>query len=148
MITIMNHMRWKMNTLIILWMLKNLICLPCTCMHQQGLCDQCWCPFIYFTSLVGQTLYRATPLETNTSLLQHFSAESSRELMSLEEYRSALLRKLNNKQRQVVMFILLFNFLSQLPFVSFSSLSLTSLCSLSQSSLFSLSSFPLASPLS
>ena len=34
------------------------------------------------TSLVssGQTLYQAAPLETNTSLLQHFTAESSPEL--------------------------------------------------------------------
>ena len=39
----------------------------------------------------------------NTSLLQRFTAESSRQLMSSEEYRTAL-RNLNNKQRQVVMF--------------------------------------------
>ena len=42
----------------------------------------------------------------NTSLLQCFTAESSRELMSSEEYRSAL-RKLSNKQRQMAMFLLL-----------------------------------------
>ena len=37
----------------------------------------------------------------NTSLLQRFTAESSRQLMSSEEYRTAFL---NNKQGQVVMF--------------------------------------------
>ena len=47
-----------------------------------------------------------------------------------EEYCSALW-KLNNKQRQVVMFLLLlFKLSSQLPFVSLFSLSLSSLCSL------------------
>ena len=88
------------------------------------------------TSLVaGRTIYKAAPLETNTSLLHRFTAESSLELMSLEEYCSTS-RKLNNKQRQVVMFLLLFKLSSQLPFVSFSfSLSLSSICSLSQSSL-------------
>ena len=80
-----------------------------------------------------------------SSLLQHFTTESSPELMSSEEYRSAL-KKLNNKHRQVVMFLLplLFKLSSQLPFVSFS-FSLSSPCSLSQSSLFSLSSISLAS---
>ena len=39
----------------------------------------------------------------NTLLLQRYTAESSRQLMSSEEYRTAL-RNLNNKQRQVVMF--------------------------------------------
>ena len=58
----------------------------------------------YLTSLVGQTLYQATLLETNTSLPQSFTAEYSRELMSSEEYFCAL-RKLNNKQRQVVLFL-------------------------------------------
>ena len=79
----------------------------------------------------GQTLYQAAPLENITSLLQRFTTESSRELMSSEEYCSAL-RKLNNKQRQVVMFfLLLFKLSSQFPFVSFSfSLSLSSFCSL------------------
>ena len=49
---------------------------------------------------------------------------------------------LNNKQRQVVMILLLlFKLSSHLPFISFS-LSLSSLCS------FSSSSFPLASPAS
>ena len=78
---------------------------------------------LHFTSLAGPTLYQAAPLETNTSLLQHFTAESTWELMSLEVYCSAL-RKLNNKQRQVVMF-LLFKLSSQLPFVSFSFLSIS-----------------------
>ena len=65
------------------------------------------------TSLVssGQTLYQATSWR-QSSLLQRFTAESSRELSAL--------RKLNNKQRQVSMFlILLFKLLSQLPIVSF-----------------------------
>ena len=70
-------------------------------------------------------LYQAAPLETihccNSTLLQN---ESSRKLMSLEEYHSAL-RKLNNKQRQVVVFlILLFKLSSQFPLVSFSFLSI------------------------
>ena len=73
----------------------------------------------------GQTLYQAYPLENiYFTLLQRFTAESSREL-SLRRYRSAL-RKLNNKQRQVVMF-LLFKLSSQLPFASFSFLSILSL---------------------
>ena len=98
------------------------------------------------TSIVssGQTLYHAAPLETNTSLLRHFTAESSRELRK----NAVALRKSHNKQRQVSMFlILLFMLLTQFPFVSFLSisilsLSLSSLCSLSQSSLFSLSTMP------
>ena len=84
----------------------------------------------------------------STSLLQRFTSESSRELMSSEEYCSDL-RKLNSEQRQVVMFLLLLIKLpSQLPLslslFSISSLALSSLCSLSQFSLFSLSSFPLS----
>ena len=68
------------------------------------------------TSLVssGQTLYQAASwrLILQSSMLQCFTAESSRELSAL--------RKLNNKQRQVSMFlILLFKLLTQLPFVSF-----------------------------
>ena len=68
------------------------------------------------TSLVssGQTLYQAASwrLILQSSMLQRFTAESSRELSAL--------RKLNNKQRQVSMFlILLFKLLTQLPFVSF-----------------------------
>ena len=39
--------------------------------------------------LSGQTLYQATPLENNTSLLQHFTVESSWELVSSKEYGSA-----------------------------------------------------------
>ena len=81
-------------------------------------------PDQYFTSLGGQTLYQAALLETNTSLLQRYTAESSQELMSFsEEYLSAL--KLNNKQRQVVMFLLLFKLSSQLPFVSISFLTVS-----------------------
>ena len=81
-------------------------------------------------------------LQVNTSLLQRFTALSSRELMSLEECCSAL-RKLNNKQRQVVMFLLLFKLSSHLPcpFLFFSILSLLPF----SISLFSLSSFLLAS---
>ena len=64
------------------------------------------------TSLVssGQTLYQAASwrLILQSSMLQRFTAESSRELSAL--------RKLNNKQRQVSMFlILLFKLLTQLP---------------------------------
>ena len=40
---------------------------------------------LYFTSLSGQTINQAAPPETNTSLLQRFTAESSRELMFSEE---------------------------------------------------------------
>ena len=58
-----------------------------------------------------------------SSMLQHFTAEPSREL--------SVLRKLNNKQRQVSMFLILpFKLLTQLPFVSF----LFSLLPFSQSS--------------
>ena len=77
------------------------------------------------TSLMGQIFYQAAPLETNASLLERFAAESSRELMSSDVYRSAL-RKLNNKQKQVVMFLLLlFKLSSHPPFVSFSFLSIS-----------------------
>ena len=48
-----------------------------------------------YTSVAGQTFYQAALLETNTSLLQRFTAESSQELISSEKYHSAL-RKLNN----------------------------------------------------
>ena len=78
------------------------------------------------------------------SMLQHFTAESSRELMSSEEYCSVL-KKLNNKQRPVVMFLLLpFKLFSQLP-LPFSLFSLF-LCPLSAPFLNPLSfSFPQAS---
>ena len=71
----------------------------------------------YFTSL-----FRSDPLPSRvilqSSLLQRFTTESSQELCAL--------RKLNNKQRQVSMFlILLYKLLTQFPFVSF----LSSLCS-------------------
>ena len=83
------------------------------------------------TSLVssGQTLYQAPSwrLILQSSMLQRFTAESSRELSAL--------RKLNNKRRQVPMFLILFFKLA--PFCLFSSL-----CILSQSSLFSLSPIP------
>ena len=68
------------------------------------------------TSLVssGQTLYQAASwrLILQSSMLQRFTAESSRELSAL--------RKLNNKQRHVSIFlILLFKLFTQVPFVSF-----------------------------
>ena len=82
----------------------------------------------------GQTLYQAASwrLILLSSMLQCFTTvESSRELSAL--------RKLNNKQRQVSMFlILLFKLLTHLLLSLFSSV-----CSLSQSSLFSLSHPPL-----
>ena len=69
-------------------------------------------PDQYFTSLFRPDPLPSRELETNNSMLQRFTAESSRELSAL--------RKLNNKQRQVSMFlILLFKLLTQLPFVSF-----------------------------
>ena len=71
----------------------------------------------------GNTLCQAAPLETNTyccsALLQNLVWDSG-EMQCLE--------KLNNKQRQVWMFlILLFKFLTQFPFVSFISISFLSL---------------------
>ena len=75
------------------------------------------------------SLFRPDPLPSRsagnyTSLLQRFTAESSRELR-----RNAVpLRKLNNKQRQVSMFlILLFKLLTQFLYVSFLSISILSL---------------------
>ena len=71
-------------------------------------------PDQYFVVSSGQTLYQAASwrLILQSSMLQRFTAESSRKLSAL--------RKLNNKQRQVSMFlILLFKLLTQLPFVSF-----------------------------
>ena len=97
-----------------------------------------FCHILRIYTLAGQTLYQTNPLET----VQRYTAESSQELMSSEEYRSAL-RKLN-KQKQVVMFLLLSSncHLNSLLSLSLFSLSLSSLSSHSQSSLFS----PLASP--
>ena len=76
-------------------------------------------PDQYFIVSSGQTLYQAASwrLILQSSLLQRFTAESSWELSAL--------RKLNNKQRQVSMF--LFKFLIQFPFVSFLSISILSL---------------------
>ena len=76
----------------------------------------------YFTCSSGQTLYQAVSwrLILQSSMLQRFTAESSRECSAL--------RNLNNKQRQVSMFlILLFKLLTQFPFVSFLSISILSL---------------------
>ena len=90
-------------------------------------------PDQYFIVSSGQTLYQAVSwrLILQSSLLQRFTAESSRELSAL--------KKLNNKQRQVSMFLL--KFLIHFPVVSFLSISILSLL-LSQSSLFSLSTIP------
>ena len=76
-------------------------------------------PDQYFIVSSGQTLYQAASwrLILQSSLLQRFTAESSRELSAL--------RKLNNKQRQVSMFLL--KFLIHFPFVSFLFISILSL---------------------
>ena len=76
-------------------------------------------PDLYFIVSSGQTLYQAANwrLILQSSLLQRFTAESSRELSAL--------RKLNNKQRQVSMFLL--KFLIHFPFVYFLSISILSL---------------------
>ena len=85
-------------------------------------------PDQYFIVSSGKTLYQAArwrlilqssllqrfTAESRSSLLQRFTAESSRELSAL--------RKLNNKQRQVSMFILI-----HFPFVFFLSISILSL---------------------
>ena len=78
----------------------------------------------YLTSLAGQTLYQAAPLTIHFTLDFTTAALYRSALLQTlvgncsEEYRSV--RKLNNKQRQVVMFLLLFKLSSQLSFVSFS----------------------------
>ena len=78
-------------------------------------------PDQYFIVSSGQTLYQAVSwrrlILQSSPLLQRFIAESSRELSAL--------RKLNNQQRQVSMFLL--KFLIQFPFVSFLSISILSL---------------------
>ena len=85
----------------------------------------------YFTSLCRRDPLPSRELETNTCcsvLLQNLVGNSA-------------LRKLNNKQRQVSMFlILLFKLLTQFPFLSISILSLLpfSFCSPSHPSLLSL----------
>ena len=88
-------------------------------------------PDQYFIVSSCQTLYQATSwrLILQSSLLERFTAVSSQELSAV--------RKLNNMQRQVSMFLLKF-----LTLLSLFSLSLSSLYSLSQSSLFSLSPIP------
>ena len=97
------------------------------------------------TSLVSleQTLYQAAPLETNTSLLSALLHN----LVGNSCLRRTL-RKLNNKQRQVVMFLLiLFKLSSQFPFVSFSFLSI-SILSLLPFSILSLLPFLISPSLS
>ena len=85
-------------------------------------------PDQYFIVSSGQTLYQAVSwrliLQSSLTLLQRFTAESSRELSAL--------RKLNNK-RQVSIFLL--KFLFQFPFVSFLSISILSLLPFSNLSL-------------
>ena len=71
---------------------------------------------LHFIVSSGQTLYQAVSWRQILQL-QHFTAESNWELSAL--------RKLNNKQKQVSMF--LFKFLTQFPFVSFLSISILSL---------------------
>ena len=86
----------------------------------------------------GQTLYQAAPLETNTLLLQRFTAEivgNSGETQCLEEAEQQAEESVDvPPPLQIVISV---------PFCLFS-LYLYPL--LSQTSLFSLSSFPLASP--
>ena len=80
-------------------------------------------PDQYFTSLFRPDPLPSRELETITSKFNAaalYCRISSRELCAL--------RKLNNKQRQVSMFlILLFKLLTQFPFVSFLSISILSL---------------------
>ena len=86
------------------------------CSNYSPLCHTHYLTPGINTSLVSsdQTLYQAASwrLILQSSMLQCFTTEFNRELSAL--------RKLNNKQRQVSMFlILLFKLLTQLPFVSF-----------------------------
>ena len=104
-------------------------------------------PDQYFTSLVPRPRY-FTSLFMPDQLPSRSAGEYSHCCSALllqnlvrnsclrTEYRSAL-RKLNNKQRQVVMFLLLlFKYSSQLSFVSFSFLSISILSLLPLSSPF------------
>ena len=86
-------------------------------------------PTTSFLVSLGQTLYQATPLETNTSLLQCFTAENSLEL------------RRNAVPRGSWTTSILFKLLTQFTFVYFLSIS-SSLCSLSQSPLCSLPTIP------
>ena len=89
-------------------------------------------PDQYFIVSSGQTLYHVSlRLILLSSLLQRFTAESSRGTQCLEEA----------EQQAEASADVLLKFLIHFPFVSFS-LSLSSLYSLSQSSLFSLSPIP------
>ena len=96
------------------------------CSNYSPLCHT---PLPHSGSIL-HSFFRPDPLPSR-ELETTCTAESSRELSAL--------RKLNNKQRQVMMFLLKFliHFL-----LSLFSLSLSSLYSLSQSSLFSLSPIP------
>ena len=77
---------------------------------------------------------------TPGSILHSFFRPDPLPSCELETESSRELRKLNNKQRQVSMFLL--KFLIHSSLLSLFSLSLSSLYSLSQSSLFSLSPIP------
>ena len=90
------------------------------------------------TSLVslGQTLYQDAPRETNTHCCSAL-------LHNRNSDKPSALRKLNNQQRQVSMFLIpLFKFSSQFPFVSFISISILSLLPFSILSLLPLLIFP------
>ena len=72
-------------------------------------------PDQYFTSLFGPDPLLNCSKETNTSLLQRFTAESSRELR-----RTQSLEEAEQQGEAMSMFlILLFKLLTQFPFVSF-----------------------------
>ena len=60
---------------------------------------------------VGTSLLKTLAVILQSSMLQRFTAESSRDLSAL--------RKLNNKQASIDVPFLLFKLLTQLPFVSF-----------------------------
>ena len=77
----------------------------------------------YFTSLFRPDPLPATPLETNTSLLQRYTAESSRELG-----RNACLEEAEQQaEASVAVPYPLFKLLTQFPFISFLSISILSL---------------------
>ena len=90
------------------------------CSNYSPLCHTHYLTLRINTSLVSsdQTLYQAASwrLILQSSMLQRFTAESSRELSAL--------RKLNNKQRQVSMFLIHpLQIVNSAPFCLFSLLS-------------------------
>ena len=98
-------------------------------MHELYLCSYCQDHNAHlhniFDSILTYTTWQLTELASLCKIVLYESNPTKNAL-----------RKLNNKQRQVSMFLL--KFLIHFPFVSF----LSSLYSLSQSSLFSLSPIP------